>query len=97
MEEEENFRKFMEKRFIDKLVNKTDGIPEKAYSFALLPILWGEFNKLKKYINFFQTFKPPKNIVLPLMMISSFENIENGDIEFSFMDVKQYLYFLTRK
>jgi len=91
MQDEAAFQGFIEKRFINKLEDKTKGVPNGMYSFSLLPLVWGEFSKLDKYIKYFQTFSPPKNIVLPPMMIPQFINLETNDIRFTLMDVKQYL------
>jgi len=91
MQDEAAFQGFIEKRFIDKLEDKTKGVPKGKYNFALLPIVWGEFAKLDKYIEYFKTFSPPKNIVLPPMMIPSFRNMETNNIVFTLINIKQYL------
>lgn len=91
LQDEAAFQGFIEKRFIDKLESKTKGVPNIMFNFALLPIVWGDFPKLDKYIGYFQTFSPPKNIVLPPMMITSFRNVKSNDIAFTLSDVKQYL------
>ena len=90
MGDEAGFQNFIEKRYVDKLSDKTKGISNRKYTFALLPVLWGEFNKLDEYIRNFKIFSPPRNIILPPMIIPSFRNVETEDIVYTLMDVKQY-------
>lgn len=96
MEGEAEFKSFLERRYVVKLLDKTEGIPNCIYTFVLLPVLWGEFYKLDEYIGYFKSFNPPMNIILPPMVIPSFRTAEKEDIIYTLVDMKQYLEYRAK-
>ncbi len=91
LETEVEFASFLEQRYVTKLQSKIDGIPPNTLAFALLPILWVKENVLHQYISYFESFSPPKNVVLPPMLITSLRHIVTGEVTFIYVDAKQYL------
>lgn len=91
------FEDFFERRCAGKLYNKVDWTQPGSTNFALPPIVWAEERSLSKYLPFLQDFSPLKRIVLPPMFITSLVDTRNDDVVFLYVDVKQYLEWLSRK
>jgi len=92
LKSEEEFQSFLNYRFVTKLADKFNDIPEKEkYSFGLLPLLWGEIPELVKYYKYISNFKAPKNIVLPLMTIFPFINTETEAIRYFLLRIDEFL------
>ena len=89
---EEDFHSFANHRFVNKLADKLNNIPEEEkYSFGLLPLFWGKIPELRKYYKYINNYKAPKDIVLPMMTIFPYENTETGEIIYNLLTIKQFL------
>ena len=89
---DEELGKFLDYRFVKKLEDKFKDIDiEKKYDFTLIPVLWGDLTDFEKHSKFIEEFKPPNNIVSPIMTVYPYRNRNTEELKYVFLGVKEFV------
>jgi hypothetical protein len=85
-----DFRKFLERRLVEKLESKLSGLSDVHEPCILIPVLWGDLESLKKYSAVFDEFKAGQ-VIGPFMAIVQRRNAVSGAIGYRFASIQSFL------
>jgi hypothetical protein len=86
----EDLKQFLEKRLVDKLTAKLEGVGNIGKRCQLVPVLWGDIMSLVKYLEAFEYFKQT-TLVAPFMMFARYTHQLSGEVVYDFGTVEQFL------
>lgn len=82
--------RFFEKRLLDKIQSKLNGIDEPPSSIMFVPVLWGDNVKIKEYTHCFSYLRSELPFISPFMYIQQYQNKKTGGIVYDFESIIDY-------